>query len=459
MEHRKRRFTHRSLSATVAAGLAAVTAGCGMETKPMALAASDTAACTAPASWFPDTPIPNTFPAQPNNCDFHKWSWQMFLWLHDKSSSAADAPLNFETLANPGAVLKPGGPTAPYPGRVAGEPMDMLARLAKSSQSVDADDIFQAGAGNKILIDQAGNVVYYSGLLNETFWDFVTSNSLYALESLQRISPTADFPDNTLELKVSWRVAALLDTQGNPTKTFIPDADQHYYTAQSTVPVVEVVDGKVTDNTGKTQSVELALVGMHVVGVVQNHPEFIWATFEHKANAPDCSAVPTGSTDPATGLPWSLYTPESGIGVQNQFNVNDPLNIVSVCRQAPWGGGDATNTANIQSLNASVAPHLAGTVWENYELVGAVWTTGGNDIPGANGAPMAPGDQQIGSLKLANTTMETFTQDANCFACHNGGVHTVTIGNSGQIVPAKHLDLSHFIVNYQAWLQAAQGAK
>ena len=42
--------------------------------------------CTAPASWFPHSqtpaPNPNMFPgANATNCDFHQWSWQMFLWL------------------------------------------------------------------------------------------------------------------------------------------------------------------------------------------------------------------------------------------------------------------------------------------------------------------------------------------------------------------------------------------
>ena len=86
-------------------------------------------------------------------------------------------------------------------------------------------------------------------------------------------------------------------------------------------------------------------------------------------------------------------------------------------------------------------------------------SAGQDDIPGANGAPVNPGDAQIGSLELANTSMETFTQDTNCFACHNGGVQTVTVGDSGQIVPAKHLNLSHFIVNYQAWLQQQKAKK
>ncbi len=127
---------------------------------------------------------------------------------------------------------------------------------------------------------------------------------------------------------------------------------------------------------------------------------------------------------------------------------------MSICRQVPFGGGNAENIGNIQSLNASVASQQSGSIWANYQLVGAQWTTGNDDIPGANGAPMAPGNRQIGSLQLANTSMETFTQDANCFACHNAGVHTVTVGTSGQSVSGKHLNLSHFIVNYQAWLQA-----
>jgi hypothetical protein len=417
-----------------------------------------TSDCTVLSNWFPDTPFPdgNQFPisGKLNNCAFHQWAYQMFLWLGEPSSSTSGAPLNFETMANPKDLLRQGGPDKAYPGHAAGEPPRVLARVGKSDSSVDAADIFQAGPGKQILVDQAGNVIYYSGLLNQDFWDFVTANKLYDLSALTGVSPTQDFPVNTLELKLSWRVAAYLDDNDKPTQTFIPNASSLFHTENQTVPVVTVVNGKVSDDTGKTMRAQLALIGAHVVGVVKDHPEFIWATFEHKANAPDCSAVPNAGPSPVAGLPWSLYTPNSPLGVQNQFDVNNPLNVVSVCREVPYGGGDAGNVANIQSLNASVLANQSGSVWANYELVGAQWTTGNGDIPGANGAPVNPGDQQIGSLELANTSMETFTQDANCFACHNGGVQTVTVGDSGQIVPGKHLNLSHFIVNYQAWLQA-----
>src|SRR5690606_8203612 len=124
------------------------------------------------------------------------------------SSDEPDAPLNFETMANPGEVLRPGGPTEPYPGRDPGEPPRLLARVAKSSDTVDADDIFQAGPGNRILVDQAGNVVYYTGLIDQSYWDFVTDHTLYELSSLQSIGADTNFDVDNLELKLSWRVAA-----------------------------------------------------------------------------------------------------------------------------------------------------------------------------------------------------------------------------------------------------------
>ncbi len=462
--HTRYRRSRSTLGLMPLALLLAISTANGAETQ----APPPTSDCTALSNWFPDTPFPdgNQFPisGQLNNCAFHQWAYQMFLWLGEPSSGTAGAPLNFETMADPQKVLRLGGPDKPYPGHAADEPPSVLARLAKSDNTVDANDIFQAGPGKQILVDQAGNVIYYSSLINQDFWDFVTANTLYDLGSLTSVSPTLDFPVNALELKLSWRVAAILDDNDKPIKTFIPNASSLFHTENQKVPVVSVVDGKINDDSGETMRAQLALIGAHVVGVVKDHPEFIWATFEHKANAPDCSAVPTAEPSPVGGLAWSLYTPNSPVSVQNQFDVNNPLNVVSVCREVPYGGGDAGNIANIQSLNASVLANQSGSVWANYELVGAQWTTGTNaagqdDIPGANGAPVNPGDTQIGSLELANTSMETFTQDANCFACHNGGVQTVTVGDSGQIVPAKHLNLSHFIVNYQAWLQKQKSKK
>ena len=49
--------------------------------------------------------------------------------------------------------------------------------------------------------------------------------------------------------------------------------------------------------------------------------------------------------------------------------------------------------------------------------------------------------------------METFTQNDNCFSCHNGGAHEIAVGDQSTQVGAKHINLSHFVVTYQATQQ------
>jgi hypothetical protein len=49
-------------------------------------------------------------------------------------------------------------------------------------------------------------------------------------------------------------------------------------------------------------------------------------------------------------------------------------------------------------------------VRKNYILTGTTWTI--------NGAPSQPASNQVGTNRMANTTMETFMQTVNCFGCH-----------------------------------------
>jgi len=168
----------------------------------------------------------------------------------------------------------------------------------------------------------------------------------------------------------------------------------------------------------------VALVGMHVVGLVQGHPEFIWSTFEHVDNAPDIASTPTA--DPGPSGPWSFYTPgtDCKTGACNQRPTQTPpptppYSATDVCLVVPQGGGSDTNIANIISLNKSVHDQLQDPVLKNYKLGGGLWTNQGE-------LPPSP-DNQKGSVQLANTTLETFfqgppPQDAtqlNCFDCHS----------------------------------------
>ncbi|WP_146662403.1 hypothetical protein [Enhygromyxa salina] len=397
-------------------------------------------ACLADKSWFtaPSQPDGSKFPGNDKvtNCDFHLWSIQTYLWLTSKQGDQTV----FEAFANPNALFVPGGPTKPYPGHDPGEGEVMLARMAKDSSSADIADVFQAGPGNEILVDQNGEVVYYSNHLDKQFWDFINAadNQFWDLAKLQAANPELDFPVDSLELKASWRVA---EKNG---KVLIPDADERFYVVETEIPVVEVdADGDVTE-TEKRVPAKMALIAIHVAGVVEHHPEFIWATFEHVDNAPDCAAV----GQPTTGQTWSLYDGKASASACNQYYPNNPLGPVNVCRAQPHGAGSDTNQGNIVSLDKQLRELTAGTVWANYTYVGAIWSTG--VVPLNNPPP----DDLRGSLILANTTMETFKQDENCFSCHNAGVHDVTVGIKTTQVNGKHINLSHFVVNYQAAQQA-----
>jgi hypothetical protein len=237
------------------------------------------------------------------------------------------------------------------------------------------------------------------------------------------------FPDNVamaVEVKSSW-----IETTGlaNPSE---------YITINTTVPTYNPPLSQ-ANNTQSTQSgthqVQLALVGMHVVGTVLNHPEMIWATFEHVNNSPNpqYTFTTTSTTNPVGTQPadgpggWTFSSMGGTPASPNNQRIapsGTTINAVTgqtigpsdVVRTSPWGTapGDSQFTANntdIISLNKSVIGLLAaGDVRKNYMLTGTTWTI--------NGAPPSTG-VVTGTTMMANSTMETFFQPSNCFDCHS----------------------------------------
>ncbi len=420
-----------------------------------AISSNDTN-CAADPTWVsaPSEADAATFNAT-SNCSFHQWAYQNFLWLTSQDGDTGETI--FENFANPNALFVPGGPTEPYPGRAPGDPTLMLARFGKTQTTADIESIFQAGPGNKVLVDQNGEVVFYSNHLDEVFWNFIVDNQLYDLAKLQAAQgPALDFATGALELKAAWRVA---EKDG---QVLIPDADRRFYVVATSIPTVTVnAQGHVKEDPNTMIPARMALIGMHVTGTVKGHPEFIWATFEHVDNAPQCNA---DASRPATVGPgptglWSLYKPGTLTGACNQFDVSDPLAAVNVCLVHPQGGGNTDNQNAVVTLNENVHALPLSPPWTNYVLGGGVWTSG--QVPLNNGAFSAEDladhkATQLGSLDLANTTMETFTQNDNCFACHNGGAHEIVVGGDQSTqVNAKSINLSHFVVNYQATQQVS----
>lgn len=381
------------------------------------------ASCPASADWFkPNAPEADPTKTRPDNCDFHQWAVQEFLYLVQK---APDGLARFLSLASPHALfLFEGDKPKPYPGTMAtrfhlGAGMArlravpgqanserrivFLPRTLKTENTTFNADT-QAGS-NAVLVDQKGQVVYYTAQINKVYYDFVVDKGYYKLEAFLAAPAATTFPVGTLETKSSWRIAA------KDGKVFIPDAAKTYYT----------VEGEVCkDNDCKSLvPATMALVGLHVVGTVKDHPEMVWATFEHKANTPDCKDTPVESVQ------LSFYSNKKNCGKApfwetcNQIRKNDWTTPSEICRAHPYGepGDKPENTPNIKSINDSYDALLpAGSVWKYYSYAGAVWTTGQTDpqtgLIGLDNASIR------GSKKAANTSLESFTQEKNCLHCH-----------------------------------------
>ncbi|WP_216856615.1 hypothetical protein [Acidisphaera sp. S103] len=397
--------------------------------------------CTAPSTWFPhsQTPEQNSagFPSDPNNCDFHQWAWNAFLWL---TQDVKGEP-RFEAMPANGIETKAG---------------TLDALIGRSAQARTLDIIDQAGP-NGIMVDLQGHPIYYSIHSDSTFGDFLKTNGLFDPAKLRAFDPNTSFPVGTLTLKAAWKVV----NPGENVSTF--------YTRHAQIALLTTKNGKIVLS-GKTKTAAVALVGFHIAGTVANHPEMIWATFEHLQNAPDLPKKMSemGPYEKVSDKNWTFYkagTPfkdcninSAGSGALKLDEAAQTLTpVTQVCRMVPYGGGSDNNVANIKSLNDSVHAQLKG-VWNNYFDVGAIWFAANNALkpnctfqPGSLECPATSGKPLLtGSTQLSNTTVETFTQSQsaqdNCFACHN----TVQVTSPNAVAPSLpglNVGISHVLIN------------
>lgn len=413
--------------------------------------------CVADPAWFPHAqtrePDSAQFPADPTNCDFHRWSWQMFLWL--TQADPATGKLRFETFADPASL----DPALPHDGTL------LPALDLKGFRPLGT--YLQAGTDG-ILVDQNGRIVYYTLYLNDVFAKFIKDNHLDTVENIRKFAPDKPFGMDTLELKAAWKVLGKGD---DPARFYTRKASIH--------PLVKKGGGYAVDRT-KIEEVTVALVGFHIGGIVAHHDEMIWATFEHADNAPDVASLPTVKPDTVISTRnWSFYkagTPfkdcnvnPAGSGTQTldeKTQVMAP--VTQACRLYPFGSGadKQANADNIKSIDASAESQVDG-VWKNYFEVGAIWfdTGAGKDLQ--PNCTFQPGALQCGvvitgSTHLSNATIETFTQSQstldNCFACHQT-MQRFPPKKSLAPLPGMDIDISHILVNLYFDLQQQNAAK
>ncbi len=450
-------------ASTLAVGILATLATSGPRARADAPAASpypNAPTCAADPSWVTNPRQPDFGKNPTVLCAFYQYAWQSFLYLTTPSRGPG-SPLNFELYPSVDEVF--GVPR--LEAAQADSPLRLFAQVDERTQrtrhfrprvnkgaptagaagALDFDEHTQAGSGG-ILVDQKGNITYYEQLLDPAVAvNFIRSCSLTLRNCwTQPGAAKLRFPNGSIEIKAAWRPLWRTD----------PGLTSFYR-----IPGFEVMNAR-----GQRVKPDfMGLVGFHLVYTAENHPEMVWATFEHVANAPEgpCQAgVSTCARVPAGFPTWSYNNCRD----TSCANVNrwpfppspmpkPPYPITQAYLNWPWGTNPtlidgnqnrgATNIAILKDLNASVLKILpSGSVWRNYVQTGAVWTSGGR-LPAlapylANGQ-LNPGVNQVGSTLLANVTMETFTQFPNpvpspfpspapvqnCFTCHNTASSTL----------------------------------
>jgi hypothetical protein len=362
---------------------------------PSAVAAGG---CSAPSNWFTGVPdVPNFTPA--TTCQFQQWSWQTLLALLATGPTQPVAryftwdlpkPDMYDLYCQSVCQTTASMPKNPCPG---GDPNQEVLTATDQPGYLGAKS-------SGTLIDQARNKVYITSHINGNWLQFVTDQKLYDPLALLSANPRSAFPAGVFEIKTSWRLADGLS----------PAERANYYITNACIAL----------NPPATQQAEVALVGFHVTGGTTDHPELIWATFEHVSNAPDCDETPIAASP--IGGPWSFYDGKAHCRTHpelcNQPNSSSimPPPPINVCRKYPFGGADLAVALQIDQLNRDVHARLPlGSVLQFYDLVGSLWAKD----PQPMGIPTLNLQAPAGSPQLSNTTLETFKQNVSCFGCHN----------------------------------------
>jgi hypothetical protein len=420
-----------------------------------------------------------TFPnPNNNNCPFYQWSEQMFLWV--TSPTNGGIVLNTPTFFD----VSPPDPANGWTRTFLFHPLNPAVINVEQSQ-----------ADGSVLEAQTGSLVYYITTVNDVYAFLKTG---VADSDFNPTPPTA-FPTTqsgvnqittfaaskgvtiqdpnalAIMVKSAWVLAAGLPNLSS------------YITTTATVPTYDTTNPTQWTQNGQ-QTVQLALVGMHVVGSTAGHPEMIWATFEHFANAPRAlyryvnNANVLTEVDPdLPAMSWLFLSPSASpsgpFNCQNMtynpasnppsINATSPLNPCpsttispsDTMRWKPFGSSPSqppnpidgiANVSNTEiiSINTNIQSMLPNPdVRNNYVMSGSSWTALGvsptcifpNGPPsGCSTLVGTPKGNIVGTSLLADSTMETYQQgfdgsytpgsaaELTCLNCHTSNTLSVS---------------------------------
>lgn len=266
-----------------------------------------------------------------------------------------------------------------------------IFRALADEETTSLSETQQAGGG--VLIDQNGQTVFYEMLMNETEFNYITSNTLYEATQQNAFAQKTGItlPANSIEIKAAWKVLAPSEVTANPPR---------FHTTLAVLP-------------GEPKPVTMGLVGLHIMVVpsANNFNQGFWATFKQVDNAP----VAGGSTTAS----YSFYNPAcnpADCPVNVQTKPPKPTQVQQIFDAPP----------EAQAVNSYVAQLIAGSsaptaVWRNYQLIDVQWPTSPQSIQGPGKTPPLPNGTP-NTNTLMNPVLETFLQQQNlsCLTCHTG---------------------------------------
>lgn len=266
-------------------------------------------------------------------------------------------------------------PTAP-------EPSGPIHFLNAALQADQAD-----GTLPPTLTDRKGRLVRYEVRMNRTLFDFIRSRGLYN-GRMQAAQEAVSFPDGSILIKAAWRE---LD-RGEEARFLTTDAWLY-----------DLKNGQPTHWRRR----KMGLVGLHIVQKTPSAPQWIWSTFEQVDNV--------GGLHPSfrtRAVPVQQANCQTRPGMPNQVTRVLPISSSPAACDDPMTASD-----DVRTLNQAVQHELArrNSVLQYYELIDTQWP-----LPAPDGAVnIAHTVFQALPPTVANTTMETFTQDtSSCIGCH-----------------------------------------
>lgn len=338
--------------------------------------------------------FPKDEPTVRTQANFDDYSWQMFVALcwpaksgtrgkPDKSKKIGDpGPVVWQTFRSAEETFLPNGKDPGPWDDVSRKsfPSFVLNRTSKVDPAMKGKLSRKAQAVGGPLYDQNGNYTYYNLRMNKKEYDFIRKEKYYSKDILGELTGDLILPFYSMEVKSAWRI--------------LPESRDHsrFFTRKA----------KVQSSGGSPKNVYVGLVGLHITYKTPQSKKWIWATFEHKDNAP---VQVESNSQPVVvpGVKYSYYDPECSLAkcTPNQKAPKDP---------PPGYKTQVTRRTDIrkeaQAANKNWQNLLKGTVWENYMLITTQW----EDEDGY----VKPGTS-------ANTVLETYIQvdNSSCYGCHS----------------------------------------